>query len=75
MSRRRYPRLGHDGGNIPKDAACKVCGGTEKVRPQAVQTNWFRGDDDVWPVCRECRRLPEAELLARLGYRVTGGSR
>lgn len=70
MTRRQYPRLGHDGGNIPRNAACKLCGATERVYPQAVQVNWFRGDDDVYPVCRECRRKPAAELLAALGYRV-----
>lgn len=75
MSRRRYPRLGYDGGNIPKDAPCKVCGGADKVRAQAVQVNWFRGDDDVHPVCRECKRLPETELLSRLGYWAKGPGR
>jgi hypothetical protein len=70
VSKRRYPRLGYDGGNIPRDAACKVCGTTERVWPQAVQVNWFRGDDDVHPVCRTCKRQPEPELLAKLGYRV-----
>jgi hypothetical protein len=68
MSKRKYPRLGYDGGNIPKGAACKSCGSTEKVRPKAVQINWFRGDDHVHPVCYTCSKLPEPELLVKLGY-------
>ncbi len=69
---RKYPRLGYDGGNIPKGSACKACGSYESVRPQAVQVNWFRGDDDVHPVCKLCQRDPD--LLVRLGYGAKRGA-
>lgn len=66
---RRYPRIGTGGGNINRSAACKACSAWEPVSPVAVQVNWFRGDDDVHPVCKTCKRLPSDELLRRLGYR------
>ena len=66
---RQYPRRG-EGGCIKKGTPCNLCGGAEKVRPFVVQVNWFRGDDDVHPVCKECGQLGWREVMTRLGYRL-----
>lgn len=47
MSKKRYPRLGCGGGNIPRNSACKACGATEGIRPQAVRFGLL---------CRSCCR-------------------
>ena len=64
----KYPRIGSRTMHVRKNARCDIC----ERRPAGhvdVQVNWFRGDDGVHPVCRECQRtFSNYGLLRRLEY-------
>lgn len=60
MSRRDYPRLGSTSSlhHKKQNHKCSLCDATAVSRID-VQTDWFRGDDDVFLVCD--RHLTMAE--------------
>ena len=49
----RYPRVGYEK-RQGKPHRCKGCGeSTNQV--VVIQVSWFRGDDDVYWFCKECK--------------------
>ena len=65
---RKYPRLG-SWYVFRGERPCAICKqpGADAVMP--VQVNWFRGDDDVHIVHKECiKGKKDEQILRELGY-------
>ena len=54
MSKRKYPFIGDE---FKGDKPCVLCG-CSKTGKIHIQVNWFRGDDEVYDVCKQCANRP-----------------
>jgi hypothetical protein len=65
VSKRIYPYIG--GVRRAQGGTCDICRTEPVVAKVDVQTNWFRGDDEVFRVGERCKSLTAEELMASRG--------
>jgi hypothetical protein len=60
--KKQYPCKGRESRLPPNSGAqCAVCGAQAFCRLD-IEFTAFRGDDEVYKLCRKCRELPAADI-------------